>query len=472
MPRPNLLLVVAEELRANALGCYGNTFCPTPHLDALAARGARLRQHFTVHGKCVPSRVALITATHPSALGCRDLATYPGPEYDDNAFAALRAHGYRTALFGKNHVLPVPRLGGSFDVVPQPGPTFQQYRVEDVTTLSSARRALLQGRIEQPVETTRDWISVDQLGQFLDEGADDSRPFAAWLNFENAHPPYAVPEPFWSAIDRSQVPPPRRCSFADKPAFMELLHRTWQCDQLTPAELIEIKAAYHAQVLMVDAMMARVDALLTARGLRENTIVIFTADHGDWAGEFGLVEKWDTAFQDDLMHIPMLIAGPGITPGTLPLGMSENIDVMPTVFDLLGLPRWAQAQHGRSLQQAFDGQTPARSAVFAQGGLDLADLKTLTPIRTDSIYWGKHACLHADPTTLAAARMLRTETAKIVVRQAGRSELYDLTQDPGECVNGWEMPEYAALKATMLEQLFQHALAACTRLPAIASVMA
>ncbi len=462
----NLLLIVAEELRADTLSCHGNAFCQTPAIDALAGRGCRLGGHFTVHGKCVPSRVGLITATHPSALGCRDLTTYPGPEYDDNAFAALRRHGYRTALIGKNHVLPTERLPAAFDAVPPPGPTFQSYTVEDINALPASRRALLQGRIDQPATATRDWISVDQLGTFIDDCA--GTPFAAWLNFENAHPPYAAPEPYWSSIDPATVPPPRRCRFDDKPAYMELLHHSWQCDKLNDSELIAIKTAYHAQVRMVDAMMARVQALLAARNLLDDTLVVFTADHGDWAGEFGLVEKWDTAFHDDLMHIPCILAGPGVPAGSRPAGLSENIDLMPTVFDLLGLPRWERAQHGRSLAAQVRGGTSAmREEVFAQGGIESGSLTRLTPLSNSSLYWGKHACLHADPTTLASARMLRTAEAKLVVREAGRNELYVLIDDPGECLNRWDDPACRELKLTLLERLLHASMDACPRLPAV-----
>ncbi|MEX2380888.1 MAG: sulfatase-like hydrolase/transferase, partial [Opitutales bacterium] len=84
----NILMIVAEELRADALGCYGNVFCKTPHLDGLAREGVRFGHHYTVHGKCVPSRVAMLTGTYPSALGCRELTTYPeGP-----SFGGIAAH--------------------------------------------------------------------------------------------------------------------------------------------------------------------------------------------------------------------------------------------------------------------------------------------------------------------------------------------------------------------------------------------
>lgn len=460
----NLLFICAEELRVNALACYGNSFCPTRHLDALAARGTRFTRHFACHGKCVPSRVGMITGTYPAALGCRDLTTYPGPEHDRNAFAMLKAAGYRTALIGKNHVVRPEHAGVWFEFVPTPGPTFQEYRVANADALPPLRRALCQGRLAQPLEKTRDWLSVDHLASFLNDCGD--APFAAWLNFENSHPPYAAPEPFWSAIDRTRVTPPKRCGFDDKPAFMRLLHETWGVNHLREADLIEIKAAYHAQVLVVDAMVGRVMELLAARGQLDNTLVVFTSDHGDWAGEYGLVEKWDTAFHDDLLHVPLIIAGPGLPAGRVAEALLENVDLFPTILDLLGVRGWDTAQHGRSFADVLAGGADRhRDDVLAMGGLELEACRRPMPLDPRQIYIGKHRCLHADPATLAEARMLRTSDWKIVVRAAGVNELYDLRNDPGELTNRGADPVCAATRAALVERLLIRTITASPRWP-------
>jgi choline-sulfatase len=318
--------------------------------------------------------------------------------------------------------------------------------------------------LAQPIEKTRDWLSVDHLAGFLDHCGD--APFAAWLNFENAHPPYTAPEPYWSAIDRARVTPPKQCAYDDKPAFMRLLHETWGVNHLSAADLIEIKAAYHAQALVVDAMVGRALEMLAARGRLADTLIVFTSDHGDWAGEYGLVEKWDTAFHDDLLHVPLIVAGPGIPAGRSADAFIENVDLFPTILDLLGVRGWDTAQHGRSFAELLAGGADRhRTDVFAMGGLELEACRRPQPLDPRQIYVGKHRCLHADPTTLAEARMVRTADWKVVVRTAGVNSLYDLRQDPGELVNRWADPARAASRAAAVERLLQRTIAASPRWP-------
>lgn len=463
----NILFIVAEELRADALSCYGNTFCETPHLDALAARGVRFDRHYTVHGKCVPSRVAMITGTYPSALGCRELTTYPSQAEQRNIALHLKEHGYRTALIGKNHVLTGDMLSRSFDANPKPGPTFQNYQVDDYDTLPPLGKALYQGRIDAPVEETRDWISVDQLADFLDEDRD--APFFAWLNFENAHPPYAAPEPYFSRVNRDRIPTPRRCDFADKPALMRTLHETWQVDQLSDSELREIKAVYHGQVQIVDDMVGRTMAMLNARGLLENTLVVFTADHGDFAGEFGLVEKWDTAFQDEITRVPLIVAGPGVEgAGRTESAFVENIDILPTALGLLSLPVADCVQHACSFAPVLRNEKHAhRADVYAEGGVEPEGLTELAPLSNEQAYAGKHRALHRAVHTLASARMLRTERWKLVQRREGMNELYDMENDPGETVNRITDPALADVRETLLIRLAERMMQAAPRRPAL-----
>lgn len=476
----NLLFIVAEELRADCLSCYGNTFCPTPHLDALAERGMRCDGAFTVHGKCVPSRVAMLSGSYPASLGVRGISTYPEHPPPD-AFLHLRQRGWQTALFGKNHVLKDPAR--SFACYPEPGPTFQRYRWLPGEERSPARCALLQGRLDQPFAATRDALSVDQFSSFLDGCG--GRPFAAWLNCENAHPPYCACEPFYSAIDRAQVPPPCPPAFAGRPAVLRVLHRQWQVDRLTPAELLEIKAVYHAQVLAVDAVVGRALAELDRRGRLADTLVVFTSDHGDWAGEGGLVEKWDTCFDDALLRLPLIMAGPGIAPGTRLSGLVENIDILPSALELMGVDGF-QVPHGRSWAARFARGGSCREAVFAEGGVEPEALGKIAPLGLDGPYAGKQLTLQACPESLAAARMLRTERWKLVRRVQGGAplgppvanrqavqaswscdELYDLAADPHETCNRLTDPALAGTLADLDRQLFARVLAAAPRTPAL-----
>ncbi|MEX2381725.1 MAG: sulfatase-like hydrolase/transferase, partial [Opitutales bacterium] len=263
--------------------------------------------------------------------------------------------------------------------------------------------------------------------------------------------------------------PPRACGYEDKPAVMALLHQTWGVDALSAEQLREIKAVYHAQVKLVDAMAGRTLALLEARGLRGDTLVVFTSDHGDFAGEYGLVEKWDTLFHEEIMRVPLIIAGPGIrNPGRGSQAMVENLDILPSLLDLLDIAPAPCVQHALSFAPLLRGETDQhRASVYAEGGVELEGLHRTAPLQNSEAYSGKHRALALDPLTLASARMLRTPTHKLVFRREGVNELYDLNSPDGESVNGYADPANAPLLAELLPQLLARQIAAAPRSPAL-----
>jgi len=174
-------------------------------------------------------------------------------------------------------------------------------------------------------------------------------------------------------------------------------------------------------------------------GQLENTIIAFWSDHGDFAGEHQLTEKWDTCFYDCLTRVPLLLDGPGITQSLCSDALVESIDILPTLLNLVGVPVPKGIQ-GKSLVPLLTGQTEThRDLVFSQGGQEPALLALTVPVdakpRPCYSYLLKQQSLVNDPHINLRAKMIRDHRYKYCYRHQGPEELYDLVQDPWELEN-------------------------------------
>ena len=195
-------------------------------------------------------------------------------------------------------------------------------------------------------------------------------------------------------------------------------------------------------------------------GLLEDTLVMFTADHGDFAGQYGLIEKWDTAMGDCILHVPMVIWAPDLPHGTRVEGLSEHTDLAPTVLELLGIePDWGI--HGRSLLPIIRGED-RKDAVFADGGHEDALCER---VRTRTGGSGKQQTYQLCPDTMARTQMVRTDKWKLVVRLRGGNELYDMVNDPYELHNLWGRPGLAPVVLDLQQRLIEWCLRTDTDRP-------
>jgi choline-sulfatase len=209
--------------------------------------------------------------------------------------------------------------------------------------------------------------------------------------------------------------------------------------ELPEDALRDIQAVYYGMVTKVESLIGRILDELRAQGLMDSTVVLFTSDHGDFAGQYGLFEKWDTCLADCLLRVPCILTAPGLPAGRCN-GLSEHTDFAPTLLDLLGLkPDWGV--HGASLLPVVRGGT-GKTHVFADGGHE----QEMWPRfnfsgRPGRELDGKQRTYREHPETMARAKMVRSARWKLVVRLVGGNELYDLAGDPQELVNLW--PEIA-----------------------------
>lgn len=484
----NLILITADELRADACGFMGNPDCRTPHLDRFAARALVFDRHFAPSAKCVPSRVAMLTGRYCHTDGIRAIHEECHlPPGAPNLLPVLRQAGYQTACFGHNHVWQ--DFWG--DNRPGSGATdYHSYTAGEYAALLNRAWPvppdgpapilaepvgnLAVQRYTRPLEGFCDDNRSAQAIHYLRQGRDRSRPFYLHLNLGKPHPPYGVEEPYFSQYDREALAPWPH----ELPAGASLPLRK-QREIRTPAgataaHFRQVQAVYYGMVTKVDTLLGQVFAALDAEDLWADSVVLFTSDHGDFAGQFGLPEKWDTVMHDCLLHVPFVLWAPGRGPGwqTRVGALSDHTDLLPTLLELLGL-RADWGVHGESLLPVWRGER-RRAAVFADGGHEAAMRARFdTPLRDahgQPASEGKQQVYHDCPDTMARTRMIRTERWKLVVREIADHELYDLAADPGELNNLWGRPEHAATVQELLLALVQWDLRTDPDRPRVARV--
>lgn len=484
----NILLITADEMRADCTGFGGSSDARTPNLDALAARSTSFAGHFTTFAKCVPARCSMLTGRHPHTDGLRSVSpdnhlTPPTPELA----GCLRAAGWQTAVLGLNHVWEEDWFYGGGDRKNEPGAG-----AVDMTSFTRGIAQLATATTHFPAGTPRpeppelrrvdfkglisgdraDFNDVNRASQavcWLREFRDPARPFYLQLNLSNPHPPYAAPEPFYSSFDPAGLDAFPFALPEHAPLCLRA-QRHWRLgDDASEAAMREIRAVYLAMIAFADAQVGRVLGALRDMGLEDDTLVVFTSDHGDYAGQHGLVEKWDTDFRDCLLRVPLLVAGPDIPRGEVRGGLSDHTDLADTLLEMCGVepsPGWNR--HGRSLVPMIAGGA-GKDAVFASGGHEPA-LRRRFPQQADAMLArgsikDKQRTYLECPESMARAKMIRTRDWKLVVRETGDDELYHLARDPWEMRNLHGNPGHLAVVAELQRQLLDWVLRTDPDLP-------
>ena len=478
MTARNLLILCPDEMRGDCLGVTGeNPDVRTPHMDRLAGRGVNLARHFTCFPKCVPARTSMMTGRYAHTGGYRTIQQHLSHAEPD-VLSQLIDSGRESAVFGLNHCWE--NMFEASQTPPELGPGQRGLRIDHHSwtgvyrDLMDAAQAELEPTAEerQAVELDRPlhphtpyrgdvdvhWRSeaaVRQAEHFLGGGRDADRPFFLQLNLGPPHPPYAAPEPYYSLYDPEQIEPYPHELPSNAPLSLrkQREHRTG----LDPDEglLRKAQAVYYGMIARVDDWVGRIAAVLDEQNLWDDTVVVLLSDHGDFAGQYGLVEKWDTTFADCLTRVPCVVAAPGLPAGRRVDALTEHTDLADTCLNLLGQqPAWGT--HGHDLGPLLRGEVPSiRDAVFAEGGHEApmrARVNTTGPS-------GKQETYREAPESMARAKMVRTDRHKLVFRETDDHELYDLETDRWELNNRFDDPALADVR----EQLERRMLHWCLR---------
>lgn len=456
MNRQNILLILTDQLRADALGCYGGMVVPTPHIDALAGRGKRFSDCYTDCPVCTPARASLWTGKSVMGHGVYSLHDIL-PE-DERLFPELlREAGYTTALFGKLHVSG--RLVDTNELHPHTGFDIYENALSPYNYecryhayrdwLSTRHPALLDklghvgtsyGYIPEEAHFSK-WVS-ERSGEFIARQAADG-PFFCCASFVDPHDPFDDhPESYLETVDEAAL-----AALGDLPIDYELpegVQRELQGGVLgcaadfTHEQIQRMRRSYFASVALLDKCVGNLVRSLEENGLMENTLVLFTTDHGEMLGQRGLLGK-GAYFYEPCARVPFIACGPGFErEAEPPCGFVQLRDIAATVLAAAGFEA-----------ESITALMPASRPLQLAGTRDHAiSLYRNSCISRQKIFW--------DPPILCS--MIREGTLKLTLYNAAEAggaqgEFFDLATDPRETLNLWASPEHMGLKAGLLARM-------------------
>jgi arylsulfatase A-like enzyme len=451
--RPNILLFMPDQLRADCVGWAGNNVVQTPAIDELAGRGVRFTNAYSQHSVCAQSRISMFTGWYPHVAGHRTLEHLLA-SYEPNLFSRLRGDGYHVALAGARGDMFAPgvtrascdRLG--FTTPPN---------VHDLTRWHSSPfepgskwyDAFYSGPLDGDLFDF-DAATVHTAVDWLKEGLPE--PWCLFVALVFPHPPFAVERHWYDMYDGVSAPEPVPTTFDGKPGFYREIHERYGLGRLSPEDWAEIVRTYYAMVTRVDDQLRHVLDTLHDSGQAERTITFFFTDHGEYLGDFGLIEKWPSGLDDVLVRNPLIVHDPTRKAGEA-TSFVEMIDLTATIEDYAGLD--PGSHFGRSLRSVLDDPaTSHRDAAFSEGGFLLSEEPMLEDGDVGQ-YRNKQAIQHERPELVGRAVAVRTEAWCYVERLYERPELYDRVRDPRETTNLAGRPGFEAVELEMRDRLFR-----------------
>ncbi len=383
--KPNVIFIMADQLKWSALRMYSDIGIETPSLERLASEGVTFTHAITPHPLCVPARTSIMTSRYPHSTGCRRNETFMPPN-EPHAFRIWKKSGFTTGLIGKNHCFVDQSDLDLMDIICEishqglptsnkTGETTENKGMAWVTSAElinqshSTRRnmprqspTISYAVTDHPIDGYGTAAITKQTETFLEQVVHEDDlspktrdPFALWVSYPDPHEPYEVPTYYGDMFPPNQVtlPPSRSGEFSDgsAPSRNRLLYEILNQESDSAEDRKSIVATYQAMVRFIDDGVGRILDKLEALGLRENTIVVFTSDHGDFMSEHGMAVKGGV-FYDSLVRVPLIVSWPG---GNIPQNITDQsmvntVDILPTLLQLQEIadfldPRQGEEKH-------------------------------------------------------------------------------------------------------------------------------
>lgn len=438
-PHPNVLFIMTDQHRFDFLGCHDHPMVKTPNIDRLAAHGVDFQRCYSQSAICMPSRVSALTGQYPHTTGIQHNSRIADVSHLTMLPRILGEQGYQTAAVGKTHCGPCEVVG--FDrarlcagIAESETNAYKEYLKSlglDRPQNQSQAKAYDAYVDDLPYEHSVEAWTANESLKFL-ESRNKESPFFLWMSFERPHAPTCVPSdnPFPYNPDDVVLEDWSAGHYTNEGTRRPGCEAAWNQLCTGPDKLREAIANYCSLISMIDDQIGRVLNFLEAEGTLENTLIIFTADHGEFGGRFGQFGK-NTNTYEDLYRIPFIWSWKGRTDHEQPHELVELIDLMPTVLEFAGIPCPRTVQ-GRSLGNAINGSLTRRG-----------------------IPWdGKEAVFYETPFV----KTVRTRRYKLSVCHKGAEHwgrLYDLLSDPREADNLYGQPEHQWIQRELENRLLR-----------------
>ncbi len=481
--RPNILIITSDQQHWNTLGCL-NPEVQTPCLDRLAEQGTLFTRAYTVNPTCTPTRASMVTGRYPSQHGAYSLGTKLS-EQEPTVGQVLGGEGYRTALVGKAHFQPLrgteeyPSLEAypilqdldfwrgfngpfyGFDHVELARNHTDEAHVGQHYAIWMEENGLHNWRdyFRPPTGTNdrqrRKWLIPEEYhydtwiaartNAMLEQYADNGDNFMLWASFFDPHPAYLVPEPWDTMYDPSEItvpslvpgehdnnPPHFQMTQQPKPDFSQWrvsgqgLHG-FHSHLHDPEELAKNIAIYYGMISMMDHYIGTILDRLDQVGLADNTLVLFSTDHGHLYGQHGMIAKGAFHY-DDLVKVPLIARHPGRIPaGRRTDALWSHADMAPTILGMAGIdvPWWMTGVDQTTVLSGNAAAARDHVLVENRHEVDTIHVKTLVEDRYKlTVYYRRHY-----------------------------GELFDLREDPSETNNLWNSPDHQELRAELMIKL-------------------
>lgn len=481
--RPSILLITTDQQHHTATG-RGTPGLSTPAIDSIAADGMVFDRAYCNNPLCSPSRSTIITGEYPSSHGCWTI----GVKLDeDRRFLPdlLRDNGYSTSLIGKAHFQPLASAPDQTSLECQPllrdldfwrdfhGPYYGFDHIElarnhaDESHVGQHYAIWMQDngftewpqhfqrwpprpgetrrrhRWDLPVEMHYSTWTAERTITSIEQAVAADRPFFTWASFHDPHPPYLVPEPYASMYDPDGVVPGRlrpgeldamapwfaetQRANPDFSAYQETpyLNHGFRSHVIDQDALARNIAIYYGMMSLVDAQVGRILVRLDELGVADDTIVVFTSDHGHFLGQHGLIHKGPFHYED-LLRVPFAVRWPGrITPGSSG-SLIGLVDLMPTFLSAAGITIPGTVQ-----------------------GIDQLPVMTgaTTKVRDQVIVENRH-----QPTAVDLRSYIDDRYKLTVYRDRPWGDLFDLRDDPEETKNRFADPALAGVRGELFER--------------------
>lgn len=479
---PNILWICTDQQRYDTIGALGNPHVATPNIDSLVAEGVAFTHAYCQSPICTPSRASFLTGMYPSAVHANGNGNDFFPDTYPLVTRTLADAGYDCGLIGKLHLASAhrrvePRVNDGYRYwqyshAPRDDWDIGHDYADWVRSKGYVLGELTQDARGVPAELHQTTWCAEKTIEFIREEREG--PWLASVNIYAPHPPFNPPQTHRERFNPAEMPPPlfrdsdlaqqrrlQKIDFQSKgrtPDDLDirspilphapLARNVAQRDDLANPEprrdAQTLKAAYYAMIQLIDEQVGRMLEVLEETGQRDNTLIIFTSDHGETLGDHGLIQK-GCRFYEGLVRVPLIFSWPGqIASGLKSDALVELTDKAPTLLEAAGLPvpDWMQ---GRTLMPILTGPADANH-------------------HRDFV-----RCEYYDAVNLpdhSFATMYRDEHYKLVVYHGHEEgELYNLTTDPGEFDNLWHIPENQNLKLELLKRSFDASMFAMDRGP-------
>lgn len=462
--KPNILYFVADQMRADSQHYLGNPASITPNLDRLVKEGVGFENAYCQNPVCVPSRCSFLSGLYPHTTGHRTMH-YVQNDWEPNILRIMKNAGYEVIWLGRNDVVDGRKpktdyCSAYFDGVHEEDMKDVPLGMKDIMMelvrktgkkpekrpFSKNVHAFYVGKSSTEDSGPMDVGCVKSCLAYLDRRKKEGneKPFFIYCTLSYPHPPYECADPWYSSIDRTKLPPRKKWN-PDKPKMLVKTANNMDLHDWSEEKWNELRATYLAMVSKWDSQLGEVVDKLKEIGEYDNTSIFCFADHGDYTGDYDIVEKLQNCFENDLTNVPLVIkpakqfaCKPRVTKA-----LAELVDLNATVSEMTGV-ELGYVQYGESLVHVLAGDEEHKKAVFSEGGRPNYDTpaKELGHDDPHDPYWPRLNVQHQDDGSHGRAVMMRMGNLKYTMREYERDELYDLDRDPDEQINEIDNPEY------------------------------